>query len=51
MWAKPKTVIVTLTDSDPSHEYSTVSLDFATDFKMADSGTYTPSAQLVLDGY
>ena len=45
---KPKTVIVTL--SDQSHDYDSVSLDFATDFKMADSGTYTPRSQLLLDG-
>jgi hypothetical protein len=34
---RPKTVIVTL--SDQSQDYDSVSLDFATDFKMADSGT------------
>jgi hypothetical protein len=47
---KPKTVIVTLTESDQSHEYDSVSLDFAKDFKMADSGTYTLRSQLLLDG-
>jgi hypothetical protein len=45
---RPKTVIVTL--SDQSHDYDSVSLDFATDFKMADSGTYTPRSQILLDG-
>ena len=47
---KPKTVIVTLTESDQSHEYDSVSLDFAKDFKMADSGTYILRSQLLLDG-
>jgi hypothetical protein len=47
---KPKTVIVTLTESDQSHEYDSVSLDFAKDFKMADSGTYILRSQLRLDG-
>jgi hypothetical protein len=47
---RPKTVIVTLSESDQGHEYDSVSLDFATDFKIADSGTYTPRSQLLLDG-
>ena len=47
---RPKTVIVTLTESDQSHEYDSVSLDFARDFKMADSGTYILRSQLLLDG-
>ncbi len=47
---KPKTVIVTLTESDQSHEYDSVSLDFAKDFKIADSGTYILRSQLLLDG-
>ena len=47
---RPKTVIVTLTESDKSREYDSVSLDFAKDFKMADSGTYTLRSQLLLNG-
>jgi hypothetical protein len=47
---KPKTVIVTLIESDQSHEYDNVSLDFGKDFKIADSGTYILRSQLLLDG-
>ena len=47
---RPKTVIVTLSERDQSHEYDSVSLDFATNFKMADTGTYIPRSQFLLDG-
>jgi hypothetical protein len=47
---RPKTVIVKLTNSDQSHEYGTVSLDFAKDFKTTGSDTYTLRSQLLLDG-
>jgi hypothetical protein len=47
----PKTVIVTLVESGQDHEYDRVSLDFAKDFKMADSNAYyTLKSELVLDG-
>jgi hypothetical protein len=44
---RPKTVIVTLVESD--HEYDSVSLDFAKDFKMADSSAYALRSELVLN--
>jgi hypothetical protein len=44
---RPKTVIVKLLEGD--HEYDTVSLDFAKDFKMADSSAYTLRSELVLN--
>ena len=48
---RPKTVIVTLVDRAQTHEYDRVSLDFAKDFKLADSTTYfTLRSELVLDG-
>jgi hypothetical protein len=48
---RPKTVIVTLVDSAQNHEYDRISLDFAKDFKMADSSTYyILRSELILDG-
>jgi len=47
---RPKTVIVTLVEGDEGHGYDPVSLDFAKDFKIADSGTYILRSQLLLDG-
>jgi hypothetical protein len=47
---RPKTVIVTLVESDGDHEYDRVSLDFAKDFKMADSSAYALRSELVLSG-
>ena|SRR5437016_5292507 len=44
---RPKTVIVKLVEGD--HEYDNVSLDFAKDFKMADSSAYTLRSELVLN--
>jgi hypothetical protein len=44
---RPKTVIVKLLEGD--HEYDSVSLDFAKDFKMADSSAYTLRSALVLN--
>jgi hypothetical protein len=45
----PRTVIVTLVESDGDHEYDRVSLDFAKDFKMADPSAYTLRSELVLN--
>jgi len=47
---RPKTVIVTLVESDREHEYDRVTLDFAKDFKMADPSAYTLRSELVLNG-
>ncbi len=47
---RPKTVIVTLVESDRDHEYDRVSLDFAKDFKMADPTAYTLRSEVVLNG-
>jgi hypothetical protein len=47
---RPKTVVVTLTEGDQDHEYDSVSLDFAKDFKTTDSETYTPLSPILLDG-
>jgi hypothetical protein len=48
---RPKAVIVTLVESSQGHEYDRVSLDFAKDFKVTDSGTYyTLRQELVLHG-
>ena len=47
---RPKTVIVTLVESGQDQEYDRVSLDFAKDFKMADSSAYTLRSELVLSG-
>jgi len=47
---KPKTVVVTLVEGDPQQEYDRVSLDFAKDFKMADSSAYTLRSEIVLKG-
>jgi hypothetical protein len=47
---RPKTVVVTLTTGDQGHEYDSVSLDFAKDFKMTDSETYSPRSTILLDG-
>jgi hypothetical protein len=44
---RPKTVIVTLLESD--HESDSVSLDFAKDFKIADSSAYSLRSELVLN--
>jgi len=44
---RPKTVIVKLLEDD--HEYDSVSLDFAKDFKMADSSAYSLRSELVLN--
>jgi hypothetical protein len=46
---RPKTVVVTLTTGDQGHEYDSVSLDFAKDFKMTDSETYAPRSPILLD--
>jgi hypothetical protein len=47
---RPKTVIVTLVESDGDREYDRVSLDFAKDFKMVDSSAYALQSDLVLSG-
>ena len=47
---RPKTVIVTLVESDQDHEYDRVTLDFAKDFKMAGPSTYTLRSKVVLNG-
>jgi hypothetical protein len=47
---RPKTVVVTLVESDRDHEYDRVSLDFAKDFKMADPSAYSLRSEVVLDG-
>lgn len=47
---RQKTVIVTLTTGDQGRQYDSVSLDFVKDFKMTDSGTYTPRSPVQLDG-
>jgi hypothetical protein len=47
---RPKTVIVTLVERGQDREYDRVSLDFAKDFKMADSSAYTLRSELVLNG-
>jgi hypothetical protein len=47
---RPKTVIVTLVESDGDREYDRVSLDFAKDFKMVDSSAYALRSELVLSG-
>jgi hypothetical protein len=44
---RPRTVIVKLVEGD--HEDDSVSLDFANDFKMADSSAYTLRSELVLN--
>jgi len=44
---RPKTVTVKLVEGD--HEYDSVSLDFAKDFKMADSSAYSLRSELVLN--
>jgi hypothetical protein len=44
---RPKTVIVKLVVDD--HESDSVSLDFAKDFRMADSSAYTLRSELVLN--
>jgi len=44
---RPKTVIVKLVGGD--HEYDSVSLDLAKDFRMADSSAYTLRSELVLN--
>jgi hypothetical protein len=45
---KPKMVTVTLTAGD--HEYDSVSLDFAKDFKMADRASFVLQSDLALTG-
>ncbi len=47
---RPKTVIVTLLQSDSDREYDRVTLDFAKDFKMADVSAYALRSDLVLNG-
>lgn len=45
---KPETVVVSLVEAD--HEYDHVSLDLATDFKLADPSAYAPRSEIVLHG-
>ena len=45
---KPETVVVTLVEAN--HEYDHVSLDLATDFKLADPSAYAPRSEIVLHG-
>ena len=47
---KPKTVVVTLLERDQNQEYDHVSLDLATDFKLADPTAYAPRSEIVLSG-
>jgi hypothetical protein len=45
---KPQTVVISLLKGD--QEFDEVSVDFARDFKMADSSAYTLRSELVLNG-
>jgi hypothetical protein len=45
---KPKTVVVTLLESDQDREYDRVSLNLIQDFKMADPSAYTLKSEIVL---
>jgi hypothetical protein len=47
---RPKAVIVTLLEAGQDHEHDRVSLDFAKDFKMADSSAYVVRSEVVLNG-
>jgi hypothetical protein len=47
---RPKAVVVTLTQGDQDHEFDSVFLDFAKDFKTTDSETYTLLSPILLEG-
>jgi len=47
---RPSTVIVTLVEGAREQEYDRVTLDFAKDFKMADSSAYSLRSELALNG-